>query len=85
MTKPIHLKPSEVRRLERNLSGKKGTPREDPADTIRRLRAEIAQLREQLDQKQKVTCQEFCVEHYDIGGGCTCGKHNQPTGGRHNL
>jgi hypothetical protein len=45
MTKPIHLKAAEVRRLERNLSGKKGTPREDPADTIRRLRAEIAALR----------------------------------------
>jgi hypothetical protein len=44
MTKPIHLKPAEVRRLERNLSGKQGKPREDPADTIRRLRAEIAEL-----------------------------------------
>ena len=54
MTKPIHLRPSEVRRLERNLAGKKGRPREDPADTIRRLRAEIAQLRELLDQKQKL-------------------------------
>ena len=44
MTKPIHLKPAEVRRLERNLSGKKGRS-EDPDATIRRLRAEIAELR----------------------------------------
>ena len=53
MTKPIHLKPAEARRLERNLSGKKGRS-EDPDATIRRLRAEIAELRELLDQKQKV-------------------------------
>jgi hypothetical protein len=48
VTKPIHLKPSEVRRLERNLSGKKSTPREDPADTIRRLRAENDALNRKL-------------------------------------
>jgi hypothetical protein len=21
----------------------------------------------------------ICVEHYDVGGGCSCGYHNQPT------
>jgi len=21
----------------------------------------------------------LCVEHYDVGGGCSCGKHNQPS------
>jgi hypothetical protein len=58
MTKPIHLKATEVRRLERNLSGKQGKPREDPDATIRRLRAENAELR-------RVMCPE-CIKKAGI-------------------
>lgn len=69
MTKPIHLKAAEVRRLERNLSGKKGKRREDPDATIRRLRAELNELKQAaqglVEYRRRVGPLNFQLEKAD--------------------